>query len=46
MSNTLRKPIALEAFLAWEAQQELRWEFDGIDAVAMTGHLGPLGYRT
>lgn len=31
------KPLTLEEFLAWEAGQEDRWEFDGIQPVAMTG---------
>jgi Uma2 family endonuclease len=29
--------MTLEEFLAWEAGQELRWEFDGFEPVAMTG---------
>ena len=29
--------MSLEQFLAWEDQQDLRWEFDGFEAVAMTG---------
>jgi Uma2 family endonuclease len=29
--------MSLEAFLAWEERQELRWEFDGFEPVAMTG---------
>lgn len=37
MSITLCKPMNLEAFLAWEEQQELRWEFDGFEPIAMTG---------
>jgi Uma2 family endonuclease len=37
MSIPLHKPMSLEAFLAWEEQQELRWEFDGIEPVAVTG---------
>jgi Uma2 family endonuclease len=37
MSNALRRPMSLEAFLAWEERQELRWEFDGFEPVAMTG---------
>ena len=31
------KPLTLEDFLAWEERQELRWEFDGFAARAMTG---------
>ncbi|PPQ27088.1 Uma2 family endonuclease [Rhodopila globiformis] len=37
MSVALKQPMSLEAFLAWEEQQELRWEFDGFEPVAMTG---------
>ena len=29
--------MSLEAFLEWERGQELRWEFDGVSARAMTG---------
>ena len=35
--NALLKPMDVEAFLAWEERQELRHEFDGIRAFAMTG---------
>lgn len=37
MSNALRKPMTLDEFLAWEERQELRYEFDGVQPVAMTG---------
>ncbi len=37
MSIALTKPMTLEEFLAWDARQELRWEFDGFAPVAMTG---------
>jgi Uma2 family endonuclease len=37
MSIALHAPMSLEAFLAWEEQQELRWEFDEFEPVAMTG---------
>lgn len=37
MSIALRKPISLKEFLAWEEQQELRWEFDGYEPVGITG---------
>lgn len=43
MSSVLRKPWTLEEFLAWEERQELRYEFDGIEPVAMTG--GTLGHE-
>jgi Uma2 family endonuclease len=33
----LRKPMSLAEFLAWEERQELRYEFDGSQPVAMTG---------
>jgi Uma2 family endonuclease len=37
MDGTLRKPMSLQAFLQWEERQELRYEFDGFEPVAMTG---------
>ena len=37
MSVAVRRPMTIEEFLAWEEGQELRWEFDGFRAVAMTG---------
>ena len=39
MSERARVPTfaSVEAFLAWERRQELRYEFDGFGAVAMTG---------
>jgi Uma2 family endonuclease len=37
MNVALRKPMTLTEFLAWEERQELRYEFDGFQAVAMTG---------
>ena len=37
MSIALRKPMTLAEFLAWEERQELRFEFDGFEPVAMTG---------
>ena len=37
MNVALRKPMTLEQFLAWEEQQELRYEFDGFQPVAMAG---------
>ena len=37
MSVALRKPMTADEFLAWEAAQELRYEFDGCEPVAMTG---------
>ena len=30
-------PMTADEFLAWEAKQELKWEFDGFQPVAMTG---------
>jgi Uma2 family endonuclease len=30
-------PMTVAEFLAWEETQELRWEFDGVAPVAMTG---------
>ena len=40
MSASL-KPLTLEEFLAWERTQEARYEFDGIQPVAMTGGSRP-----
>ena len=40
----LRKMMSLESFLDWEERQELRHEFDGFQAVAMTG--GMLAHAT
>jgi len=37
MNVALRKPMALAEFLAWEREQDLRYEFDGERPVAMTG---------
>jgi Uma2 family endonuclease len=37
MNVALRLPSTLDEFLAWEERQELRYEFDGVRAVAMVG---------
>lgn len=37
MNIALRKPMSIEEFLAWERRQELRYEFDGVRPIAMTG---------
>jgi Uma2 family endonuclease len=37
MNIALRKSMTLEQFLAWEERQELRYEFDGFEPVAMNG---------
>ncbi len=37
MNIALRRPMTLDEFLAWERQQELRYEFDSVQPVAMTG---------
>jgi Uma2 family endonuclease len=37
MNLALRKPMSLAEFLEWEERQELRYEFDGVAPVAMTG---------
>jgi Uma2 family endonuclease len=37
MNMAMRRPITLEQFLAWEDRQELRYEFDGFQPIAMTG---------
>jgi len=36
MSQTQSKPMTPDEFLAWEAGQELKWEFDGFQPIAMT----------
>ena len=40
MSAALQKPMDVEQFLAWEERQELRFEFDGLRAIARTGGTG------
>jgi Uma2 family endonuclease len=37
MSAALQERMSLAAFLEWERGQELRYEFDGVGAVAMNG---------
>jgi Uma2 family endonuclease len=37
MADALAEPMTVEAFLAWEERQELRYEFDGFQPRAMTG---------
>lgn len=37
MNVALRIPTSLDEFLAWEERQELRFEFDGVRAIAMMG---------
>ncbi len=37
MNVALRSPMTLQQFLAWEERQELRYEFDGFQPVAMAG---------
>lgn len=37
MAQLKPRPMTVEAFLAWERRQELRYEFDGIAPVAMAG---------
>ncbi len=37
MSASVRQPMSVAEFLAWEERQEFRWEFDGFQPVAMTG---------
>ena len=44
MNLAVRKPMTLAEFLAWEERQELRYEFDGVEPVAMTG--GTAGHAT
>ena len=35
--NVALRPWTVETFLAWEEQQELRYEFDGVRPIAITG---------
>ena len=42
MSFALRKPMTVAQFLVWEELQELRFEFDGFEPLAMTG--GTIGH--
>lgn len=42
MNVALRKSMSLADFLVWEERQELRYEFDGFQPVAMTG--GTVGH--
>jgi Uma2 family endonuclease len=44
MNLAVRKPMTLAEFLEWEERQPLRYEFDGIGPVAMTG--GTAGHST
>ena len=37
MNIALRQPMTVEEFLEWEERQELRYEFDGFQPIAMTG---------
>ena len=37
MNVAVRKPMSRDEFLAWEARQELKHEFDGVQPVAMAG---------
>ena len=37
MNLAIRKPTTLAEFLEWEERQPLRYEFDGVGPVAMTG---------
>lgn len=37
MSAHVRKPMTRDEFLTWERGQELRYEFDGFQIIAMTG---------
>ena len=37
MGQTQWRPMTPDQFLAWEAGQESKWEFDGFQPVAMTG---------
>ena len=36
MNVTLRQPMTVEQFLAWEERQPLRYKFDGLGAVGVS----------
>ena len=44
MANALVSPMTADEFLAWEARQDTKWEFDGFQPVAMNG--GTAGHNT
>jgi Uma2 family endonuclease len=44
MNLALREPMTVAEFLEWEERQPLRYEFDGVGPVAMTG--GTYGHST
>jgi Uma2 family endonuclease len=44
MNLAAPKPMTLAEFLKWEERQDLRYEFDGVEPVAMTG--GTAGHAT
>ncbi len=44
MNLALRKPMTLAEFLEWEERQPMRYEFDGVGPVAITG--GTYGHST
>jgi Uma2 family endonuclease len=37
MNRSLHKAMTVDQFLVWEERQELRYEFDGFQPIAMTG---------
>lgn len=37
MNVAMRKPMTMDQFLIWEEAQELRFEFDGVQPIAMAG---------
>lgn len=37
MNVAMRRPMTMQEFLTWEERQELRYEFDGLRPIAMTG---------
>ena len=37
MSMAQKRPMTVDEFLAWERRQELKYEFDGFEPIAMTG---------
>ncbi len=44
MNVALRRPMTLNEFLVWEREQELRYEFDGVQPIAMARNGGTLNH--
>ena len=42
MNVALRKPVTVVDFLVWEASQDVKYEFDGVDVRAWSGCPSPM----